>query len=86
MIEPFVWGWASVDHVVPVTRGGKNDIENYVTACWKCNLSLKNKIIDSGKSEPINKIESEWDGFSGLYPILLEKIGRKKDEWALLLS
>ena len=28
---------ASVDHVVPVTRGGTDDLDNLVAACWPCN-------------------------------------------------
>ncbi len=27
-----------IDHLVPVARGGKNEIENLVTACQDCNL------------------------------------------------
>lgn len=27
-----------VDHVVPVAKGGTNDIENLVTSCWECNI------------------------------------------------
>jgi len=30
---------ATVDHVFPVSRGGTNEIENLVTACWQCNRS-----------------------------------------------
>lgn len=26
-----------VDHVIPVSRGGGNDLENLVAACWECN-------------------------------------------------
>jgi HNH endonuclease len=27
-----------IDHLVPVARGGKNDLDNLVTACQDCNL------------------------------------------------
>jgi HNH endonuclease len=34
---------ASVDHVVPVTRGGVHDAANFVTSCWACNLKKSNE-------------------------------------------
>lgn len=33
------------DHVIPVSRGGSNEIENLVTACESCNLSKHNKTL-----------------------------------------
>lgn len=30
-------GWATIDHVVPIARGGTNDLENLVLACSDCN-------------------------------------------------
>ncbi|MBX3490879.1 MAG: HNH endonuclease [Parvibaculum sp.] len=38
------------DHVVPVSRGGTNEIENLATACPPCNLSKGDKML------------SEWNG------------------------
>jgi CRISPR/Cas system Type II protein with McrA/HNH and RuvC-like nuclease domain len=40
-----------VDHVDPVSRGGKNDINNYVTACFDCNRGKSNV--------PLNKIPNQ---------------------------
>ena len=31
------------DHVIPVARGGTNDLSNLVTACERCNLSKNNR-------------------------------------------
>ena len=28
----------NVDHIVPVSKGGTNDLDNLVTACEQCNL------------------------------------------------
>lgn len=33
-----------VDHIIPVTKGGQNDIGNLRTLCWKCNQGRKNKV------------------------------------------
>jgi len=37
-----------VDHIEPKSKGGKNDINNYVTACFDCNRGKRNI--------PLNKI------------------------------
>jgi 5-methylcytosine-specific restriction endonuclease McrA len=35
---------ATLDHVVPISRGGKTNFENIVTACGPCNFSKGNKV------------------------------------------
>lgn len=32
------------DHIIPQSKGGKNNISNYQTMCIKCNLAKGNKI------------------------------------------
>lgn len=70
MVDVFHWGWASIDHVLPVTHQGGNNIENLVSACWKCNLQLGNIMGDS-KPAPSNVNQSArksgWDGLVSLY-------------------
>lgn len=41
-----------LDHVIPVSRGGKDDLENLVTACLDCNIGKKAKIIKLMKRCP----------------------------------
>ena len=69
--------WASVDHVIPLSVGGNNSEENYVTACWECNLKWREKTIENGKPVPnkINKNASHvnWDGMASLYVVLDKK-------------
>ena len=36
----------SVDHLTPLSRGGKWHIDNLVTACTFCNLKKGNKTLD----------------------------------------
>lgn len=44
------------DHVIPVSRGGSNQIENLKTACFSCNRSKRAKTLD------------EWRGADGPHP------------------
>ncbi|MFH1508889.1 MAG: HNH endonuclease [bacterium] len=85
MLSLFQWHWSSVDHVKPYSKGGEDNINNYVTACWSCNLQLKDKSHDQGKPQPdlTNKNAQvvDWDGLSSLYL----KLGQKHDEWTKLL-
>ncbi len=83
MLDVFQWKWASVDHVVPVSSGGVNTLSNYVTACWRCNLTLNDKYTDKDKTVLLNDINKNmgWDGFSGLYLQL-----GPQDSWHKLLA
>lgn len=38
------------DHIIPIARGGSNDIKNLTTACFRCNRSKGSKLL------------SEWGG------------------------
>ena len=34
-----------IDHIIPVSKGGKTEENNLQTLCWKCNRSKSNKIV-----------------------------------------
>lgn len=36
----------TIDHVIPLSRGGKNHISNYQTLCGSCNLKKGDKVRD----------------------------------------
>ena len=36
-----------IDHILPVSKGGENDIDNLVTSCFNCNRGKSNKSLDS---------------------------------------
>ncbi len=36
----------TVDHVLPISRGGTNDLDNLVLACQPCNVSKGNSTLD----------------------------------------
>ena len=67
---------ATLDHVEPWTRGGVNDPDNLVCACWVCNrvkgdLTLR-QLGWELKPIPDNV---EWDGLTGYYRQLWERAG-----------
>lgn len=39
------------DHVVPVSRGGSNDMDNLATACRSCNRSKKDLLLEEWRPE-----------------------------------
>jgi len=42
-------GVIECDHVVPISKGGTNSIENLVTACFKCNRSKRDMSLTEWK-------------------------------------
>lgn len=40
-----VGGLLEVDHVVPISKGGTNEIENLTTSCRRCNRQKKDKTL-----------------------------------------
>ena len=34
-----------IDHIIPVSKGGRTEEENLQTLCWRCNRSKSDKII-----------------------------------------
>jgi len=77
---------ASVDHIVPHKKGGSDSIDNFVTACWDCNLKYRERTREEGKPDPLPINEEaaklNWDGFSSLYI----QFNRKRDQWIKLLE
>lgn len=37
---------ASIEHLLPVSRGGAHDWDNVVLACWQCNLSKNARTVE----------------------------------------
>lgn len=59
-----------IDHVVPLARGGTNDIENLVPACSYCNQAKGILFIDEWRnnfSRATELDEEPWTHVSGLF-------------------
>jgi len=46
------------DHIVPLTKGGNDYIENIAPACLHCNVSKSNKIIEEFMEKKLCVVES----------------------------
>ena len=37
-----------IDHIIPISKDGTNEIENLTTACFECNIGKSNRILKQG--------------------------------------
>jgi len=53
------WKESTIDHVVPLSKGGTNDLENLALACHPCNSLKGNKLLGEGVDQRI-RASDEW--------------------------
>ena len=63
---------AQYDHVLPHSRGGGNDLENFLVTCYSCNFGRGNftlvemGLLDPRQRKPIECVLPGWDGLERL--------------------
>jgi 5-methylcytosine-specific restriction endonuclease McrA len=65
----FLYISATLDHVVPHSRGGTNDMDNLVAACWPCNFGRGGYLLEQmGLNDPRQRppVRDGWDGLTRL--------------------
>jgi hypothetical protein len=68
----------TIDHIIPVSRGGKNTWENLITCCQKCNWDKGDKLLSEIGKKPL--FLAHKPHVSNIQRIKLE-FGRDYDEW-----
>lgn len=66
---------ATIDHVLPRSRGGRSNFENCVASCEPCNSTKANKLLRNTRFKLLKRPKKPY-----LHP-LQGKIGTMKEEW-----
>jgi 5-methylcytosine-specific restriction endonuclease McrA len=85
--------WPSVDHIIPVSQGGLNEMSNYTTANSKFNMFKGNILNEHLGLEFLDAADKNWKGLEDEYQSLLIKyrdqvpLSRlpKLENWAMLM-
>ncbi len=82
----------SLDHVVPGARGGDwTNPDNLVAACWACNASKADLLLEEVGWELLteDEVRSDWDGLTGAVEDLWKLAGSPEGlfkTWRLALA
>jgi hypothetical protein len=72
-----------VDHIIPVSDGGVNDIGNLVTSCFNCNRGKSNislKVIPKSLAEQGDEIQEREAQLAGYRDIVQARLDRIEDD------
>jgi 5-methylcytosine-specific restriction endonuclease McrA len=72
-----------VDHIIPVSTGGLNDIDNLITSCFACNRGKADKSLNDipqALNERLSEIKEREAQIAGYEAIMRESRGRLDDD------
>jgi hypothetical protein len=73
-----------IDHIHPVSKGGTNDSDNLITACFDCNRGKRDKLLTSkieGRNiELIQEKEAQYLAFVKLKKSIQKRINKEIEE------
>lgn len=70
-VEALIVFWthaSSIEHHIPLARGGTNDALNIVTACYQCNDVKNYYLVEEIGWSLLSPAPSTWDGLTGRLP------------------
>ena len=81
-----------VDHIIPVSNGGENNIDNLITSCSNCNFGKSNVTLSDipkslkDKANEIHEIELQIKGYSQIINSRRDRIENEAWEIAKILK
>lgn len=60
----------SLEHIVPLARGGADEPSNYATTCYACNDTRGDFLLEEVGWQLLPPTEKRWDGFRSWLPRL----------------
>jgi hypothetical protein len=68
----------SLEHLVPLARGGADSRENFVTTCYACNDARSDFTLEELGWVLLPRTHDEWDGLTGHIPKLPRRAPRSR--------
>ena len=61
---------ATIDHIKPLSRGGRTKLDNLATSCWSCNYGKLNATLEQlGITNPLKRRNNPNRYWNGLMPL-----------------
>ncbi len=72
-IHPVFWALApEADHVLALSRGGANDLDNLTTLHAACNTRKSDALAEAVVVSRHEEAEDDWDGLTSSYAVLID--------------